>query len=56
MTSRVSLSVWRFPRWYNDLVQAFNLTQTGAAKYLEGTLMYAGRQLHAPDVIRNMVL
>jgi hypothetical protein len=46
----------RFPNWYRDLVRSFNLTQTGAAKFVEGTLMYAGRNLHARDVIRNMVL
>jgi hypothetical protein len=46
----------RFPNWYRDLVRSFNLMQTGAAKYSEGTTMYAGRTLQAPDVIRNMVL
>ncbi|MEI7730803.1 MAG: polyphosphate polymerase domain-containing protein [Verrucomicrobiota bacterium] len=46
----------RFPDWYNELVQAFNLMQTGAAKYVEGTFMYAGRKLPAQDVIRNMVM
>jgi hypothetical protein len=46
----------RFPNWYRDLVEAFNLPQMGAAKYVEGTMMYAGRDLPAKDVIRNMVL
>jgi hypothetical protein len=46
----------RFPHWYRELVQTFNLTQTGAAKYVEGTTMYAGRELAAIDVVRNMVL
>ena len=46
----------RFPNWYRDLVRSFNLMQGGAAKYLEGTMMYAGRELAAKDVIRNMVL
>jgi SPX domain protein involved in polyphosphate accumulation len=46
----------RYPDWYRDLVQTFNCFQTGAAKFVEGTMMYAGRNLHAKDVIRNMVL
>jgi hypothetical protein len=46
----------RFPKWYQELVQTFNLTQAGAAKYAEGTTIYAGRGLAAIDVIRNMVL
>jgi hypothetical protein len=46
----------RFPNWYHDLVRTFHLTQTGAAKYVEGTTIYAGRHLHSRDVIRNMVL
>ena len=46
----------RFPYWYRDLVQAFDCFQCGAAKYVEGTTLYAGRHLPAQDVIRNMVL
>jgi hypothetical protein len=46
----------RFPNWYRDLVQTFHCFQTGAAKFVEGTMMYAGRNLHARDVIRNMVM
>ncbi len=46
----------RFPNWYRELVRTFNLVQAGAAKYAEGTTMYAGRHLAAPDVIRNMIL
>jgi hypothetical protein len=46
----------RFPNFYRDLVQRFNLAQTGAAKYLEGTMQYAGRGLSAPDVVRNMIM
>ncbi len=46
----------RFPNWYQELVQAFNLVQGGAAKYAEGTTIYAGRHLAPIDVIRNMVL
>jgi hypothetical protein len=46
----------RFPDWYRELVQTFNLVQGGAAKYAEGTTMYAGRELPAIDVIRNMIL
>jgi hypothetical protein len=46
----------RFPNFYRDLVQSFNLTLTGAAKFSEGTLQYAGRDLPAKDVVRNMVL
>ena len=46
----------RFPDWYRELVRAFNLMQAGAAKFAEGTLMYAGKDLPAKDVIRNMLL
>jgi hypothetical protein len=46
----------RYPNWYRDLVQTFHCFQTGAAKFVEGTMMYAGRHLHAKDVIRNMVM
>lgn len=46
----------RFPNWYRDLVCRFDLMQTGAAKFCEGTFMYAGRDLPARDVVRNMVL
>ena len=46
----------RFPNWYQELVETFNLMQTGAAKYAEGTTMYAGRSLAPVDVIRNMIL
>ena len=46
----------RFPNFYRDLVHSFDLTQCGAAKFAEGTLMYAGKELAAPDVVRNMVL
>jgi hypothetical protein len=46
----------RFPNFYRDLVRSFNLMQAGAAKYSEGTTMYAGKSLPAHDVIRNMVL
>ena len=45
----------RFPDWYRDLVQTFDLQQTGAAKYLDGTLLYAGRDQDARDVIRNLI-
>ena len=46
----------RFPNWYRKLVQTFNLTQAGAAKYAEGSTVYAGRDLAAIDVVRNLVL
>jgi hypothetical protein len=46
----------RFPNWYHELVQTFNLVQAGAAKYAEGTTIYAGRELAAIDVIRSMAL
>ena len=46
----------RFPNFYRELVQTFNLAQTGAAKYVEGTTLYANRHLDAADVVRNMVL
>ncbi len=45
----------RFPNWYRELVQTFNLTQAGAAKYAEGTTVHAGRHLDGIDVIRNLV-
>jgi hypothetical protein len=46
----------RFPNWYRELVRAFDLMQGGAAKYCEGTLLCAGRNLPAQDVVRTMVL
>jgi len=46
----------RFPNFYRDLVRHFDLMQTGAAKFMEGTFMYGGRHLAAPDVVRNMIL
>jgi hypothetical protein len=46
----------RFPDWYRELVQRFNLTQGGAAKYAEGFTCYLGRDLAAADVVRNLVL
>ena len=46
----------RYPEWYRDLVQTFNCFQCGAAKFVEGTMMFNGRAQHANDVIRNMVL
>lgn len=46
----------RYPNWYRDLVQVFHCFQCGAAKFVEGTMMYAGRRQHINDVIRNMVL
>jgi hypothetical protein len=46
----------RYPEWYRDLVQAFNCFQCGAAKFVEGTMMFNGRHQNANDVIRNMIL
>lgn len=46
----------RFPNWYRDLVEAFDLPQTGAAKYVEGASLYHGRHRPEIDVIRGMVL
>ncbi len=46
----------RFPNWYRDLVQRFNLPLMSAAKYVEGTTLYKGRDLPEHDVIRNMLL
>jgi SPX domain protein involved in polyphosphate accumulation len=46
----------RFPTWYAELVRTFNCFQSGAAKYVEGQMMYAGRMLPAKDVVRNLVL
>jgi hypothetical protein len=45
----------RFPNWFQELVETFNLMQGGAAKYAEGTTLYAGRKLAPIDVVRNMV-
>jgi VTC domain len=44
----------RFPNWYRDLVRTFDCFQTGAAKYVEGTTLYLGRDLHERDVARNL--
>ena len=44
----------RFPNWYRDLVRNFDCFQTGAAKYVEGTTMYLGRNLSARDVARSL--
>jgi SPX domain protein involved in polyphosphate accumulation len=46
----------RAPFWYRDLVQTFNCFQTGAAKFVESTNLYLGRDLPERDMIRNMVL
>jgi VTC domain len=46
----------RFPDLYRELVQNFNLVQTGAAKYAEGVMMYNGRDQPPIDQIRNMIL
>jgi len=46
----------RAPFWYRDLVQSFNCFQTGAAKFVESTNLYLGRDLPERDIIRNMVL
>lgn len=46
----------RFPDWYRDLVESFNLMQGGAAKYVDGTFLYGGRRMAAADVIRSLVL
>jgi hypothetical protein len=44
----------RFPNWYRDLVRTFDCFQTGAAKYVEGTTLYLGRDLSPRDVARNL--
>jgi len=46
----------RFPNWYQDLVRIFNLTQEGAAKYVEGNIHYAGQRLPAANVIQKLVI
>jgi hypothetical protein len=38
----------RFPNWYRDLVEIFNLTQCGAAKYVEGVQVTGHRALNSP--------
>ena len=38
----------RFPNWYRDLVEMFNLMQCGAAKYVEGVQAVGGRALESP--------
>jgi hypothetical protein len=37
----------RFPNWYRDLVEGFNLMQAGAAKYAEGVQVLGHRALEA---------
>lgn len=46
----------RFPGWYRDLVEIFNLTQTGAAKYVESANLHLGRGLHPKDIPRGLWL
>lgn len=46
----------RFPIWYRDLVETFNLPQCGAAKYVESTSLYQGRNRPEIDIIRGLVL
>ncbi len=38
----------RFPNWYRDLVELFNLMQCGAAKYVEGVQAIGHRALGSP--------
>jgi hypothetical protein len=38
----------RFPNWYRDLVETFNLMQCGAAKYVEGVQAVGHRALGSP--------
>jgi SPX domain protein involved in polyphosphate accumulation len=44
----------RFPHYYREVVQKFNLPLTGAAKYVEGTTLYMGRDQPIIDVMKNM--
>jgi hypothetical protein len=44
----------RFPNWYRDLVRSFNCVQTGASKYIEGTMLYLSRGLAEPDIPRTL--
>ena len=46
----------RFPGWYRQLVETFNLAQTGGAKYVEGAAMHFGRNQHPRDQMRNLWL
>jgi hypothetical protein len=41
----------RFPNWYRDLVQGFNLMQCGAAKYVEGVQAVGHRALGVPTPV-----
>jgi hypothetical protein len=46
----------RFPGWYRELVETFGLTQTGAAKYVEGANLHLARGLAPKDVLRGLWL
>ena len=45
----------RFPTWYRELVRRFNCFQTGAAKYVECSILYLNRDLPERDVPRNLI-
>jgi hypothetical protein len=44
----------RFPNWYRELVRTFECFQTGAAKYVESTILYLNRDLPERDIPRNL--
>lgn len=41
----------RYPHWFRDIVEAFNLMQCGAAKYADGIMLYGENSfLRAPEL------
>lgn len=43
----------RYPNWFRDLVQTFNVMQGGAAKFVEGTMQIGNNPFEARDVVRG---
>jgi hypothetical protein len=41
----------RFPNWFNDLVQRFNLMQSAAAKYSGAVLLLGEARFRHPKVV-----
>ena len=44
----------RFPNWFNDLVQSFNLMQSSAAKYSGGVLMLGEYRFNAQNIFEDV--
>lgn len=45
----------RYPNWFRELVQSFNVMQCGAAKFVEGNMQIGGLPFEASDVINAMM-